>query len=99
MDDWDVFFDPADFADSAAWETQEGEFVDLDGIFEAGREVALSGDAVGISAVLPVLTVAAESIPATAAQGDDLEIRGVNYRVTDIQPDGSGLARVILERA
>jgi len=98
MDDWDVFFDPADFADAAAWQTQEGEFADIHGVFEAAREVALSGDSVGVSAVLPVLIVASEQVPDTAAQGDDLEIRDVNYRVADLQPDGSGLTRVILER-
>ncbi|WP_170561408.1 head-tail joining protein [Ruegeria atlantica] len=98
MDDWDVFFDPADFGQSAAWDTQAGDFVNLDGIFEEAREVALSGDTVGASAVLPVLTVATSQVPATAAQGDDLEINSVNYRVTDIQPDGSGLTRVVLER-
>lgn len=98
MDDWDVFFDPDDFGDSATWETQEGETVTLGGIFEATREVVLPGDSIGVSAVMPVLTVAEDQIPATGSQGDDLEVRDVNYRVSDIQPDGSGLARVILER-
>lgn len=98
MDDWDVFFNPSEFGDSAVWDTQEGETVDVDGIFEASREVILSGESVGVSAVMPVLTVAVDQIPATAAQGDDLEVRGKNYLVSDIQPDGSGLARIILER-
>ncbi len=99
MDDWGVFFDPDDFADMAVWDTQEGETVDIHGIFEAAREVALQGESVGISAVLPVLTVAEDQIPATASQGDDLEIDGVNFIISDIQPDGSGLTRVVLERA
>ena len=94
-DDWSVFMDPADFGESAAWETQEGEFVTLDGIFTAAAEVVLDG----VSAVMPVLTVAETQVPETAAQGDDLEVRDVNYRVADLQPDGSGLTRVILERA
>lgn len=95
MDDWDVFFDPSDFADSATWETQEGESATLDGIFQATAEVVLDG----VSAVLPTFTTAEDLIPSTAAQGDDMEVRDVNYLVSDIQPDGSGLARVILERA
>jgi hypothetical protein len=98
IEDWDVFFDPADFADAATWDTQGGELVDLNGIFEEAREVALAGDAVGVSAIYSVLTVASVEVPATAAQGDDLEIANVNYRVADLQPDGSGLTRVILER-
>jgi hypothetical protein len=92
------FFDPADFADTAIWDVLAGSTVSIDGIFETGREVALSGNSSGISAVLPVLTVSAQAIPDGGVQGDDLEIQGVNYRVADIQPDGSGLTRVILER-
>jgi hypothetical protein len=97
--DWGVFLDPTDFGTAAIWDTQGGEIVDVEGIFETAREVALSGNSSGVSAILPVLTMASEAIPATAAQGDDMEIQSVNYRVADIQPDGSGLTRVILERA
>ena len=95
MDDWDVFFDPADFGDTAFWETQEAESASIDGIFQATAEVVLDG----ISAVLPTFTTSEDLTPSTAAQGDDVEVRDTNYRVSDIQPDGSGLARVILERA
>lgn len=98
MDDWDVFFDPADFGVTARWVTQLGDMVDIDGIFEAGREVALSGNSGGVSAILPVFTVAESLIPTTAAQADDLEVNSSNYLVADIQPDGSGMARIILER-
>jgi len=95
MDDWDVFFDPADFGHSATWETQEGESATIDGIFQATAEVVLDG----VSAVVPTFTTAESLIPSTASQGDDVEVLDVNYLVSDIQPDGSGLARVILERA
>lgn len=97
-DDWDVFMDPEEFGDSAFWDTQGGEFVELVGFFEASREVVLPGDGGGVSALLPVLTVAETSVPETASQDDDVEINGRNYRVADIQPDGSGLSRIILER-
>lgn len=97
--DWDVFLDPDDFAVSAAWETQEGESADVEGIFQDAHEVALAGDTVGASTVMPVLTVATAQVPATASEGDDLEIGGVNYRVADLQPDGSGLTRIILEKS
>jgi hypothetical protein len=95
MDDWDVFFDPDDFGDTAFWETQEVESASIDGIFQATAEVVLDG----VSAVLPTFTTSEDLIPSTVAQGDDVEVRDTNYRVSDIQLDGSGLARVILERA
>lgn len=97
-DDWGVFFAPGDFGNRAFWETMEGEFAEVDGILEAAREVVLPGESGGVSARMPVLTLPEASVPETASQGDDVEIAGRNYRVADIQPDGSGLARVILER-
>lgn len=98
-DDWDVFMDPEEFGVLAYWQTQSGEFVDdLNGIFEAAREVVLPGEGGGVSALMPVLTVAESAVPETASQDDDVEIDGKNYRVADIQPDGSGLSRIILER-
>lgn len=97
-EDWGVFFSPDDFGHRAYWQTLEGEFAEVDGILEAAREVVLPGDGGGVSARMPVLTLPESSIPETASQGDDMEIKGRNYRVADIQPDGSGLARIILER-
>lgn len=97
-DDWDVFLSPDDFGETAYWETCEGEFAEMPGLFERSREVVLPGDGGGVSALMPVLTVAESSVPETASQGDDVEIKGQNYRVADIQPDGSGLALIILER-
>lgn len=96
--DWDVFMSPADFGDTVFWETQDGDFAELEGIFEKAREVVLPGEGGGVSALLPVLMVAESSVPETASQGDDLEIKGRNYRVADIQPDGSGLSIIVLER-
>lgn len=96
--DWDVFLSPADFGETVFWETQDGEFAELDGIFENAREVVLPGEGGGVSAMMPVLVVAESAVPESAAQDDDLEIRGRNYRVADIQPDGSGLSRIVLER-
>jgi hypothetical protein len=97
-DDWGVFMDPDEFGVTAYWETQGGESADVDGIFEAAREVVLPGEGGGISALLPVLTVPEIAVPETAGQDDDVEIDGRNFRVADIQPDGSGQSRIILER-
>lgn len=97
-DDWDVFMDPEEFGVTAFWQTLDGDFAEVNGIFEAAREVVLPGDGGGVSALLPVLTVPETAVPETASQDDDVEIHGKNYRVADIQPDGSGQSRVILER-
>lgn len=98
LDDWDVFLSPDDFGDRAFWETQEGEFAEVDGLFSKAREVVLPGEGGGVSALMPVLTIAESTVPETASQGDDVEINGRNYLVADIQPDGAGLALIVLER-
>lgn len=92
-EDWAVFFDPADFATPANWETQAAESATLDGIFSEAAEVAA-----GVSASLPTFTAPETAIPTTAAQGDELEVQGETFLVSDIEPDGAGLVRVILER-
>ena len=97
-DDWGIFMSPDEFGDRAFWETLEGEFAEVGGIFEKAREVVLPGDGGGVSALMPVLLLPETAIPGTASQGDDVEIKGRNYRVADIQPDGSGLAFIILEK-
>lgn len=98
-DDWGVFFDPDDFGTPAAWETTAGDFVEVSGIFEAAREVALEGDATGAMATRPVLTIATVHVPDTAGRDDQIEVADVVYRLAETpQHDGSGITRLILER-
>ena len=98
MDDAAVFFNPDDFATPAYWDTQESESCTITGIFQTPHRGVLGGDFGGVSSAAPVFICAADAVPATAAQGDSIEINEKAFRVADLQPDGSGLTHIILER-
>jgi hypothetical protein len=46
----------------------------------------------------PVLTVESSAVAATA-RGTAVVVNGTNYTVAKIEPDGTGISRVILEKA
>nr|WP_125459063.1 hypothetical protein [Oceanicella actignis] len=94
-----VLFDGAGgFAQAVTWTPKGRPPADLAGIFTAAHAAAGAGDWPGASTVQPVLTVAAADVPDGAGQGDKVDISGAQWRAADLQPDGTGLVRVILER-
>ena len=99
--DWQVFFDVAAAAEAVTYHPAAAADVELAGIFTAAHTIAARGgrDA-GVSTATPILTLPpAHRLPVTPAVGDELTCRAVLYRVADLQPDGSGMIRLILERA
>ena len=42
--------------------------------------------------------LASSSAVTSAAQGDPITVGGVSYRIARIEPDGTGMTRLILER-
>lgn len=98
MDDAAVFFNPDDFAITGYWDTQVSESCKVVGIFQTQHRAVLGGDFGGVSSAAPVFICAADDVPATASQGDSIEINEQAFRVSDLQPDGSGLTHIILER-
>lgn len=95
--DWDVFLDGDVFAAAATWTRPAMAGVTVRGIRAEAHAVAAGGDFPGVSTTAPVFTTAAAELPADAAQGDTLTIDGAPWRVADLQPDGAGMVRVILE--
>jgi hypothetical protein len=76
-----------------------GSAATVRGIFDnAHREVILPGaDGLAISTTGPRLDVLLTSIPNGPSRGDTFAHEGVTYRVNDVQPDGQGGARLVLE--
>lgn len=94
-DDFATFFDTAAFARGATFLPSEGGTYAVAGIFTEAHALA-----VGVSASAPVFTVAETVSPRLPRQGDGLTIDGKgDFTIADLQPDGSGLVRLILERA
>ncbi len=59
---------------------------------------AAYADPLGMAGNQPVLTVAADDLPAVAV-GQAVTVNAVNYTVTGIEPDGTGITTLILRRA
>ena len=91
-EDWAVFMDPAAFGEVVSYTPAGAPSRDLPAIFTAA-----SAEVAGTSTVAPVLAIGGVLGFAPAA-GDAVTVRGVDYRVADDQPDGTGLIRLILER-
>lgn len=88
-EDFGVFFDLADFADAA---TLDG--VALNGIFDNAYAEGLEG----LSSREPRFRCAESAATQAATIASVLVLRGINYRVRSVQPDGTGTCVLWLER-
>lgn len=93
-----VFFDADDFGTAATYRPQGGTPAPLVGVFTAAHTAAAGGEWPGVSTTAPALTVALDHLPPGARAGDEIDMRAAVWAVRDIQPDGTGLARLILEK-
>lgn len=88
-----VFFNTDEWAVSA---TYEGDTVSV--IFDAAHIQAVTGAEVPVSTVQPVALIRDSELPNDADQGDGVTINGTAYEVADIQPDGTGLTLLVLQK-
>lgn len=88
VEDLSVFFSADEFATTATIGTEA-----VAGIFDRAY-----ADPFGIASTMPTLTLPAARAAATV-QGDAITIDGTAYRVRSVEPDGTGLTRLGLERA
>jgi hypothetical protein len=98
--DFEVFFDAEVFGEAASYTGgSPPATVAITGIFTNAHAVAAPlGDWPGVSTLAPLFTCRAAAQPAGAGEGDTLTLGGTAWTVRGIQPDGTGLARLILER-
>lgn len=66
--------------------------VTVDGIFDNAY-----GDALGMAGSVPVLSCASDDIG--AARGDTVTIGATSYTITNVEPDGTGMTRLMLQEA
>ena len=85
------FADPAFFTDFAIDVTVNG--VSARGIFDNGFAAAFGGMVDGTSPVLHLLS----AVP--VSRGDAVIISGASYTVTGIEPDGTGVTQLRLDKA
>ena len=63
----------------------------VEGIFDSQY-----ADVLGISGTTPVFECIASSV-ALVVQGDAVVIAGINYTVSHLEPDGTGMMRLVLQ--
>lgn len=93
-----MMMDPAAFGTAALWTVGAAAPVAVNGIWTAPHRDVAAGDGPGVSLTAPMLTVFEADLPAGAGQGDTIAARGASWTVLDLEPDASGLVRVILQR-
>ena len=81
------FFNTAELATAAT----------LDGVAVSGIFDNAYTDAFGMASRQPMFTLAS-SAAAAASQASALVVGGTAYRVTSVQPDGTGVTTLMLER-
>lgn len=92
-----VFFDAGDFGTAATFTPVGGQSVTVRGIFDNGQEEVDAGGGVPFSVTSPYFHTRSSDI-AGAAEGDTLEIDGVVFTIRVVEPDGTGLTRLNLEK-
>ena len=96
-----VFLSAAGFGETVSYVQGVASPFSFVAIFDAAHFVVTGGDA-SVSSVAPVLTCRADDFVATAAgkpqRGDTATVAGGSYRVTEVQPDGTGMLQLIMEK-
>lgn len=68
------------------------------GIFDAAHLSVDVGSGVPVSSTNPILTCRSADLTNGGKEGDRLTIDGVDYLVRDVQPDGTGMTVLELEK-
>ncbi len=94
--DMDILFRPEDFGEEVVYTPSGGAAVTIYAHFDQAYEAVDSGSQAVVMSTQPKLTVPTSWLPDAADQDDLVRVRGRNYRVVELQPDGAGLVDVLL---
>jgi len=88
----------SDFGTTATYTLVAGSSSSIIGIFDNEFfEADPQGNVAYVSAQ-PRFLVQTSSLPATADFGDQIQISSTNFKVRIIQPDGTGMTTLVLEK-
>lgn len=81
----------------AATYTHAGTATTITGIFDRDYFGAELGAHVSVSSSQPRFTCSTAALPSGAANGDTITIAGATYTVRVVEPDGTGVTKLVLE--
>ena len=93
-----AFLDTNDFAVTASW-TVGVATATVPCIHERPAALGSAMANIGFPQANPTLVCRAADLPSGYAQGNAVTVDGYAYKVLDVLPDGTGMARVDLERS
>ena len=97
-DDLTIFFSIDDFGLAGSYTLNGGATSTINGIYDNEFLEVDPQSGVGIVSAEPRFMCRSSDVPATAAPGDALVVNSINYTVRVIQPDGTGVTTLVLER-
>ena len=91
-EDQSLFLSPEEFAVPAQAVTRFGEVVQMQAIFDNGYTASLGGlmESTQPSALVQTCYTA------DLAHGSAVEVNGCSWQIVEIQPDGTGMSRLVL---
>tara|TARA_R110002153_G_scaffold162798_2_gene315339 strand:- start:550 stop:861 length:312 start_codon:yes stop_codon:yes gene_type:complete len=92
-----IFFEANDFAVTASYTPQGGSSTNILGIYDQEYLELDSGGSVAFAINQPRFQCDTASVP-SAAEGDTLVVSGINYKIVVVQPDGTGVTTLVLEK-
>lgn len=97
-----TFLSVDEFGVTATYQQQVGPDVEITGIFDRQHLAVEAGDA-AVTGFAVTFTCRADDLAQLmfnqARQGDQLVINGENWIVVEAQPDGTGMAVLLLKKA
>lgn len=91
------FFTTDDFAITATYTPDGGSSASVKGIFDEGYQAVEIGGEVAVANVSPQFSTQSSEV-SSASKGDAIVCNSVTYTVVNVQPDGTGVTTLILER-
>lgn len=95
----DAFGEPVTYQAQAAGTGPVATTAVFDNGFFERETFSESGAPGRVTGSRPMAAIQLSALPAAPVQGDTLTARGTAYRVTEVQPDGHGGARLMLTRS
>lgn len=87
------------FRDDAIYTPAVGDPVPVRCVFDRAYLLAADVGGPGVSTTAPAAFVRLEDLPGDPPPYGDLQVRGVDYRVTEPKPDGQGGVLLVLQEA
>ena len=97
-EDFSIFFDTNGFGEEFTYNPNVGSSLTLVGIFDAGFYAAPGGE-VAVASSQPQIQYETAKIPDAPIYGETVTYKGRDYTIVGIEPDGTGVTTLILEKS